>query len=61
MKKNKKVALVEISDADISAVESLHDLLLEKHGYDVNSEELKKARMLTEKMYSFLYPENKLK
>lgn len=40
-----------ILDSDISTIEAIHDLLLETHGYSLNSPILKRARELTSKLY----------
>jgi len=42
---------VQINDSDIATVEALHDLLLDAHGYSRNHPTLKRARLLTQKMY----------
>jgi len=52
MKNHNEKALVEIKDKDIATIEALHDLLLDKHGYDLNHVTLKRARKLSFKMYS---------
>lgn len=49
-------ASVDILDSDIATVEALHDLLLDAHGYQLDFITLKRARELTAKMYSALYP-----
>jgi len=48
--KQKDSAYVEIRDSDIATVEALHDLLLD-NGYTLNHPTLKRARLLTQKMY----------
>lgn len=49
-------ALLNIVDSDIATIEALHDLLLDVHGYSSDYTALKRARELTAKMYSSLYP-----
>jgi len=44
-------ATVEITDFDIATIEALHDLLLDKHNYELNHTTLTNARKLTHKMY----------
>ena len=46
---------VEISDSDIATVEALHDLLLDEKVCTLDSDLLKKSRMLTNRMYGVLY------
>jgi len=46
---------VNILDSDIAAIEALHDLLLDAHGYSIDFITLKRARELTDKMYKALY------
>ncbi len=43
---------VLIEDSDIATIEALHDLLVDKHGYSLDYITLKRARELTNKMYS---------
>jgi len=49
-------ASVSIVDSDIATIEALHDLLLDAHGYQIDFITLKRARELTAKMYTALYP-----
>ena len=44
-----------VIDSDIGTIEVLHDLLLDVHGYELDSIILKRARELTAKMYESLY------
>ena len=44
-----------VIDSDIGTIEVLHDLLLDAHGYELDSIILKRARELTAKMYESLY------
>jgi len=46
---------MKINDKDIATIEMLHDRLLEEEIYDLNSDLLKNARKLTQKMYKELY------
>ena len=50
-KKVKRSALVEIEAKDISKIEVMHDLLLDRRGYTIHSITLKDARELIAKMY----------
>lgn len=45
---------MKIEDKDIATVEALHDLLLDKHGYELSFITLKRARELTKKMYAII-------
>ena len=47
----RRTVSVEITDFDIATIEALHDLLFDKHGYELNHTTLCNARKLTHKMY----------
>lgn len=48
---NTRETSINITDNDIATIEVLHDLLLETHGYNLDSITLKRARELTARMY----------
>lgn len=52
---------VNIVDSDIATIEVLHDLLLDAHGYSLDSVPLKRARELTAKMYKAISDSKLLK
>ena len=41
---------MKITDKDIATIEMMHDVLLNKYNYDFNSDLLKRARKLKNKM-----------
>lgn len=60
MKYYTKTAVLTFNDGDIATVEALHDLLLDNGVCSLDCETLKRARELTAKMYSVLYPDDML-
>ena len=45
---------MKITDSDIATIEHMHDALLERFGWRLNSPPLKNARDLTARMYTHL-------
>jgi hypothetical protein len=43
--------LIDIQDSDIAAIEAMHDLLMDAHGYKSDYKTLLNARKVTSKMY----------